>query len=127
MEKSVLTSTPQTTVDIEGDLSIKPITINITTAGTFGNVAIGNRSFVRIESTSAISISGFENGYNGKILMVYNNSGQNVTFKNLDASSNVANRINTLNGADITTTGSGIVTFIYNSAVNKWLVIAVRE
>jgi Head domain of trimeric autotransporter adhesin len=121
------TNTPETTVDIDGDISLKSYTLNIGGGGPYSNVITGNKSFLRIESNGIISISGFQGGYDGKILVVFNNTGNNMTFQNLNTLSDVANRINTLNGADITTTTNGVVTFIYSGAVNKWLVIAVRE
>ncbi len=121
------TNTPETTLDIDGDISLKSYTLNIGGGGSYSNVITGNKSFLRIESNGIISVSGFQGGYDGKILVVFNNTGNNMTFQNLNTLSDAANRINTLNGADITTTTNGVVTFIYSGAVNKWLVIAVRE
>lgn len=120
------TNTPQTTLDINGDISLKSLTL-LLGAGTYNNISTGNKSFLRIESTGISSISGFVGGYDGKILVVFNNSGNNMTFLNLSTLSDPANRINTLNGADITTTTNGVVTLIYSGDVNRWLVIAVRE
>jgi len=123
------TSTPQTYLDINGDMSIKPYNLALGPAGgPYSNVLTGNRSFLHITGPIApFSISGFQNGQDGKVLMVVNMSGQNMTIENLNNGSDPINRINTLSGNNIVTTGNGAVTLIYSGEENRWLVTAVRE
>jgi hypothetical protein len=87
----------------------------------------GKYSFINVtDPTAAFSISGFQNGTDGKILTVLNTTGQNMTITNLNGSS-LVNRINTLSGADIVTIGNGSVTIQYSAADNRWMVIGIRE
>lgn len=123
------TSTPQTFLDVNGDFAVKPYNLVLGGAGgPFSNVITSNRSFVHITGPNApFSVSGFQNGHDGKILVVLNMSGQNMTIENLDTDSDAANRINTLNGSNITTTGNGAVTMIYSGDQNRWMVLSVRD
>lgn len=123
------TSTPQTFLDVDGDMSMRPYNLTLGVAGgPYTNVITNNRSFVHISGPAApFSISGFQNGHDGKILVVLNMTGQNMTIENLSTTSETTNRINTLSGSNITTTGNGAVTMIYSGEENRWMVISVRD
>lgn len=75
----------------------------------------------------AFSISGFTGGYDGRILTVYNTTSNAMTITN-DASSTAANRILSLSGADIVTTGAGgnSATFVYSSTDSRWILLSVQ-
>lgn len=123
------TSAPQTFLDINGDIALQPYNLLLGIAGgPYSNVATNNKSFLHITGPAGpFSVSGFQNGYNGKILVVVNMTGQNMTIENLDTDSDPVNRINTLSGGNITTTGNGSVTMIYSGEENRWMVISVRD
>jgi hypothetical protein len=70
--------------------------------------------------SSSFSISGFQDGYEGKRLVLYNDTAQTLTFTN-DATSTAANRILTLTGADVSINGPGLAFFIYAVDELRWL------
>lgn len=66
----------------------------------------------------------------GSYIILFNNTGQNMTVAHNSSTagnlSNVYNRINTVSGsAGIATTGSSVVTLIYDTSSAKWIVVSV--
>jgi trimeric autotransporter adhesin len=124
----VNTSTPVAAVDINGDLACRQNEVTVIN-GVNNDIAPGFYSFIKVTGpNAAFSISGFNAGVDGKILTVLNLTGQNMTIVNQTSSASVTtNRINTLSGADIVTTGNGSVTMQYSAADNRWMVIGVRD
>ncbi len=124
----VNTSTPVAAVDINGDLACRQNDVSVVN-GINNDIVPGFFSFIKLTGpTAAFSISGFSAGVDGKILTILNLTGQNMTIINQTSSASVTtNRINTLSGADIVTTGNGSVTMQYSAADNRWMVIAVRD
>lgn len=122
------TSSPVTLIDANGDLALRQNEVTVVN-GVNNDVSTGPYSFVKVTGPSAaFSLSGFTGGVDGKILTVLNLTGQNMTIVNQTGSGSItANRINTLSGADIVTTGNGSVTMQYSIADNRWMVIAVRD
>jgi hypothetical protein len=77
--------------------------------------------YLRITGPSgAFSMSGFADGYEGKRLVLYNDTAQTLTITN-DATSTAANRILTLTGADVSINGPGLAFFIYSVDELRWL------
>jgi hypothetical protein len=77
--------------------------------------------FLRLTGPSgAFSISGFQDGYEGKRLVLHNDSGQTLTLTN-NATSTAANRLLTLTGADVTIASPGLAKFIYSVDELRWL------
>jgi len=63
----------------------------------------------------------------GRMLILYNNTGQNMTIANNSGVDGTAsNRILTNTGGDIVTTGNGVVTLIYDAADQKWVVTSFQ-
>ncbi len=121
--------TPNTKLDISGDVATRMATFTAVngTGAANNDAAIGAYSFVKVSGPSAaFTISGLAGGYDGKIVTLYNSTAQNMTIANASASSSAANRILTLTGANITTTGTGTVTLQYDGASSTWIVIATQ-
>ena len=79
--------------------------------------------FKRIPTVSgAFSISGITGGANGRFLILYNASGQNMTLTN-DATSTAGNRILTCTGADSTSTGNSVAMLVYSSTDLRWILL----
>ena len=119
---------PNAALDISGEIDIRK-SANLATliAGANNDIAIGPTSFVKITTTAGpFSISGFATGKDGKMLIVYNATGQNMTIQNL-INSAAPNQIDTNTGANVITTGNGAATFIYDSSVSKWILISVQQ
>lgn len=104
---------------------ISPETIDRTLAnGANNNVDPGNALIVRITGpTAAFSISGVTGGYTGRLLILYNTTGQQMSIVHESAGSLASARIRTMNGATWSTTGEGLVLLIYSGADSRWLMI----
>jgi hypothetical protein len=117
------TNSPNTVVDIVGDIAVRENNINLT-GTSFGNVVIGDSTFIRITGPTAnYDITGFAGGVNGKILIVINNTNFTVKFKDSDGGSSAGNRLSLYNNADVPVAQSGGVIFIYSAAIGKWFMI----
>lgn len=103
-----------------------------TTLATGNNAAVdlGNRTFCRIASGpgAAFTINGIANGGDGQWHIIYNATGFNMTIANDSGTDPTpANRIYTNTGADVSTTGNGCVTVIYDSSASRWIVTALQQ
>jgi Head domain of trimeric autotransporter adhesin len=122
------TDSAEVRMDVNGDAAFRQKAITTISNGINNNIIVGRYSFIKIDNpTGAFTITGVQGGSDGKVLTILNTSTQNMTIANLDAGSNLVNRINTLSGTNITTTGNGCVTMQYSIADNRWMVIAVRD
>ena len=96
--------------------------------GNNAGVPIGDTNvYVKISSgpTAAFSIAGITNGANGRFLILENATGQAMTLlhqSGVDATP--ANRIVIPSSTDIASSGNAIATFIYDSNVSRWKLIA---
>ena len=114
-------TTPNTNLDVNGDVAVRADT-NATSGTTLDNLSTSGRSnidFTSANQTGNFTIDGFANGEPGKQLHIYNNSGHNMTIKNLDGSETAGNEINTLAGGDVTLNGNGTVNFVYDGAAGS--------
>jgi hypothetical protein len=104
-------------------LSVSRVNLTLT-AGTNNNINISTGSFIRITGpAAAFTITGIAAGTDGRVVTLYNSTGQNMTIAN-DATSTAANRILTMSGANMVTTGAGTVTMIYSTTDARWIVTA---
>jgi hypothetical protein len=121
----VSTQAPATMMDINGDLALRDTTVTLAN-GVNSDISVGGYSFIRIVGPSgAFSLTGLSGGVDGKIVILYNTTTQNMTITN-DATSTTANRIYTLSGANIVTTGTGTITMIYSTPDFRWVTIATN-
>jgi len=94
--------------------------------GANSGVVLTN-TFNRIDAgpTGAFTIHGVAGGADGRMLILYNATGQNMTIAHQSGSEATAgNRIITMTGADVATTGNGSVILIYDSNASRWILIA---
>jgi len=95
--------------------------------GDNNNVVAGTKSFVRVAGpTAAFAITGIAGGFDGKRLVIYNPTGNNMTLRNESASSTAANRITTLTGADSATNGAGAMHLIYSATDSRWILLGTQ-
>jgi hypothetical protein len=93
--------------------------------GANNNIALPSKSFIRITGpTGAFSISGIAKPANpdGRVVILYNTTVQHMTITD-DATSTAENRILTNTGADVVTTGTGIVSLIYSVTDARWILL----
>ena len=121
------TTAPKVKADVNGDFGYRQNTFAASN-GSNNDINVGTYSFIRISSPTAVfTITGIANGFDGKIVTIYNSTSFNMTIANNSGSSSAANQIITLTGADISTAGAGSVTLQYSAADTKWIVIAIRD
>jgi hypothetical protein len=120
---------PSTKLDIAGDLGLREINF-ISPGTTFNAFSTGGFSFVRLVCNFNTVINGFTGGCDGKVLVLYvnNDPGASLTINNQSASALVADRVETVTGANITVGSglSGVITMIYNQTESRWIVTSVR-
>lgn len=117
-------TTPNTNLDVNGDVAVRNSN-SLLTGALLTDVSTASISNLTFNSEAAnFSVAGFANGFDGKVLHVYNNTGHSMTIKNQDAtdeSGHAANEINTLSGGDVTLSGNGSVNFNYDAASSMWI------
>lgn len=120
-------TTPNTKLDIAGDISTRETVFNTSTS-PISNFGIGATSFVTVTGQLGDwSITGIANGFDGKILRIYNNTTFNMTLQNESATSIAANRIVTGTGANASIAGEGIITLIYSGNKQRWVIDGSSE
>jgi hypothetical protein len=103
------------------------------TAFANGNNAgadFGNATYVKLKAgpSAAFAICGITGGSDGRMLIIDNSIAQNMTIANdSGVEPTAANRIYTRTGSDVTTTGQGVVTLIYDSEDSRWVLVSVRD
>lgn len=84
-------------------------------------------SYVKVIGSTAMTIQGITAGIDGQILRIYNNSGQNMTIAHQNGTASANDRIVTMTGADVTTTGDGFVELIYDTGASRWILSYVTN
>lgn len=122
------TDTPNTTLDVNGDVALRMGAITAVT-GNNNNIVIGNRSFIRITGPAGnFTITGIAGGYDGKMVILYNATATRMALSNESTSSTAANRINTLgNTINTTAAGGSSVTLIYDATSSRWIVTSLMN
>lgn len=96
--------------------------------GSNNNVSSGVATYCRVTGpTGAFTITGLANGERGRLVLIRNTTTQDMTIANESASSDAANRIVTQTGSDVTTSGQGLVTLVYDSTSSRWVVCSVQS
>lgn len=109
-----------------GTVSLGETTISTlvpASTSTNDDVAPGYSTFLRLTTTSgAFTITGFSGGEKGRLLIILNVTGQNMTLAH-ETTSVAANRISTMTGANVTSTGNGAAILVYDAQSSLWRVI----
>lgn len=114
------TPSPNATADVNGTAAFRVGALTLAN-GANSDVALPVKSWVRITGpTGAFSVSGFAGPFDGRVLILFNPTAQNMTITN-DATSTTANRILTLTGSDVSLTGTSLATFVYSSTDLRWI------
>lgn len=94
--------------------------------GANAGVNVGDYTLVKLTvgPTGAFSIAGIAGGVPGRLIIVHNSTSQNLTWSHESGVEPTAgNRITTLTGADVTTTGAGAAILYYDSAASRWILL----
>ncbi len=121
------TTAPATTVDINGDVAMRENAFTAT-GGNNNDINIGNYSFVRVSGPgAAFTITGVANGVNGKMVILYNSTAQNMTISHNDNNSTTAaDRIYCKGAANLVVGQYGVVSLIYNATDSRWIVVSTN-
>lgn len=82
-------------------------------------------NFGRLDASTAINITGFDNGHSGRILPVYNISNTAITFTH-NATSSTENRYLLPNNENLRLNNNDGAFFIYDSLTTKWRLISTN-
>ncbi|MBI2793147.1 MAG: hypothetical protein HYX66_00675 [Ignavibacteria bacterium] len=122
------TSTPSTTLEINGDVAFREYNYTGSVPSTMNNMdfdGIDNRhSFIRIGTSlsSDVILTGMEGGYSGKIVVLYNATGKGIRLKHEGTTSTAANRINTAADADVLLLDGAAYQLMYSGTDQRWIV-----
>ena len=123
--KLPVSTLPNTTLDVNGAVSYREGTPLSIMNGINNNVTIDSMSCYRITAPTAVfSITGFNNGKNGRMLFLINSTSFNMTLSNQVGTSDADKQINTGSGVDLVIGANGMVTMMYNFTLQKWVVWA---
>lgn len=121
------TLAPNTQLDVTNDVAVREVSITLgNNPGDVPDQAIGNASFVVISGpTSNYGFTGFAGGVNGKMLMIFNNTTQDMRLRHDDNGSIAANRIWCDNHTDLTIRRGGGCILMYSAIKSRWVVVSV--
>lgn len=103
-----------------------PENLHTTLANGANSGVILTNTFTRIDAgpTGAFSIAGIAGGADGRTVILYNATGQNMTLSHQSGTeATAANRIITMTGADVATTGNGSAFLVYDSDASRWILL----
>jgi len=83
--------------------------------------------FRLIDRTANYMITGIAGGTNGRHIVLYNVSFNNLSFPNQSANSLPPNRIITLGSGIVTTVSQGTAELVYDGTAQRWILISFRE
>ena len=87
-----------------------------------------DKTVIRVTGeTSGYTITGFSDGFDGRIIYYYNSQSHNVTFFDLNSGSDPKNQILTGSGANEGISAEGVAEFIYDGGLEKWILINIRS
>jgi len=109
------------------DVAYKRFSISSLANGNNADVPVGTNVFCDLSGPSgAFTINGIAGGVDGKMLILLNLTGQNMTVAHdSGVESTAANRIYTMTGADRATTGNGAAMLIYDAFVSRWILFSL--
>ncbi len=87
-----------------------------------------DRTLFRLtDRTAGYEITGIAGGTNGRDIVLFNVSTSNLKIYDEDIRSIATNRIITLKGGFVGTSGQGTAELVYDGALNRWILIAFRD
>jgi ethanolamine utilization microcompartment shell protein EutS len=120
------TTTPDTKLDVNGDISLTKRILNLNVIGQIDNLDLQGAAVHKYEGNVAsnVTITGIAGGTEGKIVILYTASSSTITLKHLSSSSSSINQILTNTLADVSVT-NGAITLIYDADSARWRILSV--
>lgn len=94
--------------------------LDVASAATITALSSAN-TLVKLTGVTATTIQGITAGADGQHMKIINLTGANMTIANENAGATAANRITTMTGADVATTGNGAAELVYDTGSSRWI------
>jgi hypothetical protein len=120
----VNTTTPEATLDINGDVIIRTTEITIPDGISLAlDVNTTKFSYYRLTGPTAdFTLAGITAGVDGRLVTLFNRSGFTMQLNNEDANAAATDMIVTGTNGDLTIINKGIVNLQYDGTEQKWIV-----
>ena len=79
------------------------------------------------DRTANYTLTGIAGGTNGRHIVLFNVSSSNFKLEDEDTNSLAINRMITLSGGAIATSGQGTAELVYDGTLQRWVIIALRN
>jgi hypothetical protein len=125
----ISTSTPNTKLDVNGDIALRCAALPLVNgANNDVNLLTTEMSYYRITGPgAAASITGMTGGYDGRIVVLFNGSGQYITLAHQNAGSSATNRLLLKGASDFVIAPNDVITFIYNATDSRWIELSTSN
>ena len=116
---------PVANLDIYGTQAIRSADMAFTGNGPFHNLVVPDMSFIRITGPTAdFDLTGVAGGYDGRILIFFNDTNRKLRIRHSDNNSLPENRIRCRNMNDNNIEKNGACTLIYHGGIQNWVLLA---
>ena len=95
----------------------------IATTGTLNDVSTSATSYFQFTGAGTVTVTGFANGADGKVVILTNKTGNTLLINNNDSGSVAANRILTGTGATISIANNASVFMVYDATNSLWNIV----
>lgn len=119
------TNTPTAKLDVEGDIVMKKSTVTV--AGTYNALNRSSASSIYFNTSGTINLNGIDAGVDGLILYIFCGTSTTLVIGNENVGASATDRIATHTGANVTISGRGGATLIYESTSGRWRVVGVAQ
>lgn len=114
----------QKALRLKGDIT--PDTI-ATSQNNYEPTGFSNSVSMRLIASAAVNITGLAGGSDGRLMIVYNISAYNITFKHQSSSSTAANRFICSSGGDAVLRPGYSFTFQYDATSSRWRLLTFNN
>jgi len=114
-------ASPNVGLDVNSDFALRDN--DDATTGNIDALNTSAKGAIRLTAGSAVSLRGVANGFNGKVVIVSNATGNILTVVDQDTNPVAANRIITGTGDDLAIADGGAIIVKYDSTTQRWRVI----
>jgi hypothetical protein len=93
-------------------------------SGDINNYNLPGKTFFILTGSTEVNITGFQNGTNGRMIVLINNTSASQNFKDEGSGSSASNRLFLTNDVTVIAPKGGSATFVYSSDIGRWAMIA---
>jgi len=91
------------------------------------NYWLGSATVFRLSSDASRNITGFDRGYDGRLMILINAGSNDIVLMDQDAASDANNRIITGDSTDCTLAAGDLATLIYDGSTARWRLRSVHR